>query len=503
MKIIFLFIILSILLLILNKLGVNNNVNNSIEHFTQSMPLNMIIVADNEFQCFYNGALISSGNQWNNTYRFTINNVRPNTQIFFGVTNRGGQGGIRFQFTYGSSTYYSNMSNLRCIGKQLVANGTIIPNRFMGCFADNGNRDLPLFAGNMSRDQCMNFALNQNMPFYGLQNGGECWLGNNFGRYGTSTNCNRRCNQNSNENCGGSWANQVYSRNQLPETIIVPSNNNPNFDSRAQTLWVNSGDPSAQGRWLFELTVPSTEKLDFCPDPDYEEFNPAGCLNARTTANCRTSVLSNYNASIQKCSKLYNKDDPDKFYMVMNKVFKFVYDIDSRSTSVNTSINATRNIETTTPTTNNCLVSRTNTTQMNTQIKMTNQTFINRLRAKSLDPPRQGFSSGSIYLNEFFQSNFIMLGLLKIIGDNIKYPMDPTQLIENQLVLPDSPMYYALVKEALRYSNNHRNQLSQIFMDNFNRTYLLARIIINTPTIANECSCLGLSFTDSQQCVPC
>lgn len=498
MKIILLLIVLFFVLFIINKLSPSNN----IEHFSQSQPVSMVVMADNEFQCYYNGVQVGSGNQWNNTFRFTINNVTPNSKIFFGVNNTGGPGGIRLQFTYGGNTYYSDLSNMRCLGKQPTPNGTIIPNRFLGCFTDSGSRDLPWYVGNMSRDQCMNYANSQNMPFYGLQNGGQCFLGNSYGRYGFANNCNTQCWFNGNENCGGTWANQVYAVNQTPETIIVSSNNNPNFDTRAQTIWVNSGDTFAQGRWLFELTIPSTDKLDFCPDIDYEEFNPAGCINARTTAQCRSSVLPNYNASTQRCAKLYNKDDSDKFFMVMNKVFKFVYKIDSSETNVEKTINATRNIQSTTN--NNCLVPNTTTnTQMTTQIKMTDAAFVNRLKAKSLSPPRQGYSSGSLYLTEFLETNFKMLELLKIIGDNIKYPMDPTQLIENQLVLPDSPMYYGLVKESLKYSKNHRNQLSEIFMNIYNRTYNLARIIINTPTIANECNCLGLSFVGSQQCVPC
>jgi hypothetical protein len=500
MKIIFLLIILVILLLIINKFS---SYNNNVEHFSQSMPLNMIVVADDEFQCYYNGVQVSSGNQWNNTFKFTINNVTPNSKIFFGVKNSSGPGGIRVQFTYGGNTYYSNLSNMRCVGKQPLPNGTIIPNRFMGCFTDTGSRDLPLFAGYLSKDECMNYANNQNIPYYGLQNGGECWLGNSYGRYGYSNNCNKSCSNNGNEKCGGGFANQVYGINQTPETIVISSNSNPNFDNRAETLWVNSGDSYAQGRWLFELSMPSTDKIDFCPDPDYNEFNPAGCLNARTTANCISSVLPNYTASNQKCAKLYNKDDPDKFYMVMNKVFKFVYSIDSDETTKDKVINTTINIQTDTPT-NNCLVPNIpKNTQMKTQIKMTDTAFINKLKAKSLAPPKNGYSSGSLYLNEFLQSNFKMLGLLKIIGDNIKYPMDPKQLIENQLVLPDSPMYYALVKESLQYTKNHRNQLSKIFMDSYNKTYLLARIIINTPSIAKECNCLGLSIIGSQQCVPC
>ena len=45
---------------------------------------------------------------------------------------------------------------------------------------------------------------------------GQCFCSNWYGTYGLSTNCNKACNGNSNEICGGSWANSVYST-QCPQ----------------------------------------------------------------------------------------------------------------------------------------------------------------------------------------------------------------------------------------------------------------------------------------------
>lgn len=500
MNIVYLFILLAVLMVIL--VYIDKKSVQKTEHFTMnSMPANFIVQADDQFECFYNGQQVSSGSGWNQTFRFTINGVSSGSKIYFGVTNYSGPGSLRVQFTYGSQTYYSDQFNVRCLGKQPTPNGQIIGNRYMGCFRDGGSRDLPLYVGYMSSDQCMMTAVNQNVPYYGLQYGGQCFLGNSYGRYGSADNCNMGCYTNGQELCGGNWANQVYSINQAPETTVVSSQNNPAFDSRAKALWVNTGD-NGIGRYLFELTMPNTDKLEFCPNPDYDEFNPAGCLNARTTANCSSSVLPNYIALDQKCGRLYNKEDQDKFYMIMNKLFKFVYTIDQSESKTTKTIETTGEMNTNSGG-NNCLLYNTNTSKIKTQIKMTDKAFMNRLKAKSLAPPKQGYSSGSLYLNEFLQTNFRMLELLKIIGDKIKYPMDPKQMIEEQIVLPDSPLYYALVKESLRYSKNHRDQLSQLFTDSYNKTYLLARIIVGTPTISAECNCLGLSFEGTQQCVPC
>jgi hypothetical protein len=189
----------------------------------------------------------------------------------------------------------------------------------------------------------------------------------------------------------------------------------------------------------------------------------------------------------------------------MNKVFQFVYNIDNKETTNTRTVNTVATTTTNTDTnTNNCSTEAVpSSARVKTQIKMTNKEFMNVLGVKSLPGPRDGYSSGGAYLSEFLQSNFKMLNLLKIIGDKIKYPMDPKQLVGNQIVLPDSPMFYALVKECLLYTKNHRDQLSEMFKECYNKTYLLARIIINTPTIAKECNCLGLSLVGSQQCVPC
>jgi hypothetical protein len=486
MNIVYIFIVSIILLLIMMYLD-NKNMK-KMEHFSGGSRVSFQVQADDIFECYYNGQQVASGNNYQQTYYFNVDNVTPNSKFYFGVTNTGGPGSLRVQFDYGGKTHYGDRTNIIAYGKQPQPNGSIIGNRYMGCWADTAwSRDLPLYAGYMSKDQCMMTAFNQKMPYYGLQYGGQCFMGSNYGRYGYK-NCESRCGYNSAEVCGGSLANSVYSTVQQPYTTETePFTPNSKFDDRAKAMWVDSGDWThgaktswALGRWLFELTIPNLDKLDFCPNSDYVEFNPAGCLNARTTQNCISSVLPNYNALTQRCGKKYNYNDPDLFFMVMNKVFSFVYEIDKNEKNIKPSTSPTH-----------------------TQVKMTDKAFIDRLKTKALSPPKQGYSSGSLYLNEFLQNNFRMLGLLKIIGDKAKYPMDHNQLIGGQLVLPDSPMYYALVKAALKYSKNNKNQLGQMFMESYNTTYKFARIIIDTPNISKECSCLGLSLQDTQQCVPC
>jgi len=476
-NIFWLFLFLIILLFLLFKLGQNTTKQKQVEFFSENSSVEFMVQADDSFDCIYNGQVVASGNNWNQLYRFTVSNVSPNSKIQFGVRNNSGQGSIRIQFKYSERTFYSDMTNITCLGKQAEINGPIIGNRYMGCFQDlYYNRDLPMSVGFMSKDQCMLTAYNQNVPYYALQSGGLCFMGSSYGRWGgmNEANCKVPCSTNPNEMCGGSGTNSVFSVREKPTIIYVdPLIANPAFDARAKAMWIQSDAGSALGRWLFELTMPSLDKLDFCPDYSYAEFNPAGCINARSKETCMSSVLSNYNPLMQSCGKQYNTNDPDLFFMVMNKAFKLTYDLDAIS-------------------------------KESAQKKMTDADLMARLKAKKLLPPKEGYSSGSLYLTEFLENNFRMLGLLAIIGKRIAYPMDPNQMVAYKIVVPDSPMYYALVKKALQFSGKERNDpVSKMFMDAYNKTYLFARIIVGTPAVARECSCLGLSVQNSQQCVPC
>ena len=101
-----------------------------------------------------------------------------------------------------------------------------IPSRqsdgYIGCFVDHGGpdrRDLSgLFAfqydGTKFRKPspalCRKFC--KNYLYFGLQNGGDCHCGNEFGQYGWApeSDCNMTCIQQRNTMCGGAFRNSVY-----------------------------------------------------------------------------------------------------------------------------------------------------------------------------------------------------------------------------------------------------------------------------------------------------
>ena len=93
-----------------------------------------------------------------------------------------------------------------------------------GCFADDFDRDLPyLVPGSstfrISQQGCIRACHEAGYDFAGLQNGGECWCGNDAGSYGPSTACSMGCpayndagcyNDAESCSCGGALANNIF-----------------------------------------------------------------------------------------------------------------------------------------------------------------------------------------------------------------------------------------------------------------------------------------------------
>lgn len=92
--------------------------------------------------------------------------------------------------------------------------------RSLGCFRDQGDatgtagRDLSGFVVNdprMTTDKCVSLCREKGFLYAGTQYSSWCFCGNAYGKSGKADNCNMKCSGNSNENCGGSWANSIYS----------------------------------------------------------------------------------------------------------------------------------------------------------------------------------------------------------------------------------------------------------------------------------------------------
>ena len=99
---------------------------------------------------------------------------------------------------------------------------------YQGCYNDNGNRAISKYTQNVSSaQQCKQFAYDNNAQVFGLQYGGECWVGSSLQsaqKYGSNGgNCGT---------LGGSWTNQVYYSTTEPNPPPpIPSLTSSNFST--------------------------------------------------------------------------------------------------------------------------------------------------------------------------------------------------------------------------------------------------------------------------------
>jgi len=102
-----------------------------------------------------------------------------------------------------------------------------ISNRYIGCFNDKSKRDLPKYMGVLgSTDQCLQKCKQAGFKYMGRQYYDQCWCGNDYGSYGSSSSCNNCLSQTS---FYGGWKNCVFSTNvvcteedRAAETLLGP-----------------------------------------------------------------------------------------------------------------------------------------------------------------------------------------------------------------------------------------------------------------------------------------
>ena len=97
---------------------------------------------------------------------------------------------------------------------------------YIGCYNDSSNgRAIPTQMPNVPNEQgCQQYAIQNNASIFGLQDYGQCFIGNNMTQateYGPASNC---------PSMGGAWTNQVYSR----------SSNNPSLNQPGPTQILKS-----------------------------------------------------------------------------------------------------------------------------------------------------------------------------------------------------------------------------------------------------------------------
>ena len=453
-----------------------------IEYFDGTLysgPLNMLIQVDDEFKVFFKGSEIFAGSGWNKAHNITVQNVSYGDKIHFRCKNSGGPGGFIAKFSFNGTEHYSNKSNVRFTGRVLDNNGNISGSKYIGCFHDRTLRDLSNSYGyGFSLEECAKITSSDNFAYYGLQDGGLCFGGNSYGKYGQSDNCNKRCTHNYSEYCGGNMANKVYSKNEQPETVDLGSRNTSSwstntdirFGDKSKWLWVKHGnrnDDYASGWWECYFQLPTTKKMAFCANPDYKEFNPSACANPISRQLCEQSVHRNYVSELINCKTKINKDDAESFFLIINKVFKMLIKIDD--------------------------------------LKNFNDTTYVQVITRKLNENNQNIY-GANFIAEFINSNLGLINVIMIIAEKIKYPLDKKYLTKNNLVEPNSPQYYELIRRVNIWSNKNKGGVTKgILAKQFNTYYLevykFGKIIAGSPKIVESCTCL---FDPNDAiCLPC
>lgn len=76
---------------------------------------------------------------------------------------------------------------------------------YKGCWKDTTDRAIPTFLEGVKPENCMSEAVKRGFNTYGLQNGNQCFVGNdpNYTKYGMAEKCDKN---------GNMWTNQVYQK---------------------------------------------------------------------------------------------------------------------------------------------------------------------------------------------------------------------------------------------------------------------------------------------------
>ena len=110
------------------------------------------------------------------------------------------------------------------------------------CYTDSSNRILGgknFGSGPMTRQYCAQLCYNQRLSLGGVENGNECYCGNNFNidSPSKSSDCNVACSGQENQTCGGYWALEVFdvrcSGAPVPKPVAPPELINPCLDPKS------------------------------------------------------------------------------------------------------------------------------------------------------------------------------------------------------------------------------------------------------------------------------
>jgi len=124
--------------------------------------------------------------------------------------------GVGFYSSSGSASCTQCPTDTTCPAASTAYTQCVPTNKYLGCWIDESTRDLPTvssISGTSSVDVETCSSSCSGYQYFGVQYGVECRCGSSFGLYGRSTydsDCSMNCVGNSNEKCGASWKNSIW-----------------------------------------------------------------------------------------------------------------------------------------------------------------------------------------------------------------------------------------------------------------------------------------------------
>lgn len=110
--------------------------------------------------------------------------------------------------------------------------------------------------------------------------------------------------------CGGKTSTQVYSTTEVPNIINLQDSEriprNSKLSGASKWLWLHKNsvkDDFIIGSWKFTWTYIPDKPINFCDNPDYQEFLPYGCSNQDDTSTCSKSNNPNFKGNSKLCKK--------------------------------------------------------------------------------------------------------------------------------------------------------------------------------------------------------
>jgi hypothetical protein len=154
------------------------------------------------------------------------------------VKNFGTHGCTVPQQSYNINSYlHDDVTGGSC--EKLLVDRCAVPvenNTYLGCFADEATRDLPVWAinnGAVTVESCIATCAAAGYTYAAMQDSSYCFCGSSYGRYGAASNCNMACSANGGEICGGGYANSVYKAIGGDRPVY----NNATYVNVAEAVW--------------------------------------------------------------------------------------------------------------------------------------------------------------------------------------------------------------------------------------------------------------------------